>query len=120
MLGMLRKSCIENSISTSRFLFNFTVVTLYFTARRKLLRKPLQKIVTGGILLSLAFVASAIVENELVKEDSVTLSAIPPEESRIMVINGDPDPRCKIEFKVNANEWIDERYELNFNQSKSP
>ena len=64
-------------------------------------------------MLSLAFVASAVVENEMVKEDKA-VSTIPPQESHLMIINGIPDPKCKIEFRV-GDDW----HSLNFNQSKS-
>ena len=72
---------------------------------------------TGGILLSLAFCASAIVEDQMIRKDDASLTTISAEKAQILIINGIPG--CILEGKIKFQDEEINTIHLNFSQSKT-
>ena len=59
------------------------------------LKKPLQKIVTGGLVLSAAFFVSAALETHI---ESTEAAKIPENQLQVFVLNGVHD--CKLQIDI--------------------
>jgi hypothetical protein len=74
------------------------------------LKKPLQKIVTGGLVLSAAFFASAALENHIETSESVE---VPVNEIQVFVLNGVSDCKIQISFtRFNGNQASGNLYNI--------
>lgn len=73
-----------NTLFVILFIKVFDKILYPTLAKCNLLKKPLQKIVTGGVILASAFFASAVLESQLSKE----LPNPPAALLKIHVVNG--------------------------------
>ena len=67
----------------------------FFPAFCNFLKKPLQKIVTGGLVLSAAFFVSAALETHI---ESTEAAKIPENQLQVFVLNGVQD--CKLQINI--------------------
>ena len=68
---------------------------VFFPAFCNFLKKPLQKIVTGGLVLSAAFFVSAALETHI---ESTEAAKIPENQLQVFVLNGVHD--CKLQINI--------------------
>ena len=89
-----------------QYIVSFLWLFFTYTAKKNLLKKPLQKIVTGGIVLSLAFFTSSFVQYKLVENQP---TPIPNGKANISISKPE---NCALEGYFSTSEVLSNNFSI--------